>query len=203
MPYGSPWSEQFVRQLSDKEVRSEFAADQIRERIALLIRSLREQPDRNWTQAELGERAGKPQNVISRFEDPNYGKMSLQSLFDLAAAFDLPVWIDMPEWKDWFALINDTPNQGTQRSGFHLDQLIELAQDGLPSEHVHVPGSGGAAASAAAQTFKNMVMAPTQMDQILRAPLNANALSVDSNELPRKKVDSAMGSAVFARSVAA
>jgi transcriptional regulator with XRE-family HTH domain len=116
MPYGSPWSEQFVRQLSDKEVRSEFAADQIRARIALLIRSLREQSSRNWTQAELGERAGKPQNVISRFENPDYGKMSLQSLFDLAAAFDLPVWIDMPEWKDWFALINDVPNQETHRS---------------------------------------------------------------------------------------
>src|SRR5260370_17529892 len=135
MPYGSPWSEEFVRQLSDKEVRREFVADQIRARIALLIRTLREQPDRDWTQAELGERAGKPQNVISRFEDPNYGKMSLQSLFDLAAAFDLPVWIDMPEWKDWFALISDVPNQGTQRSGFDLDRLVEQARNGSPSEY--------------------------------------------------------------------
>src|SRR5258708_8626074 len=123
MPYGSPWSEEFVRQLSDKEVRREFVADQIRARIALLIRSLREQPDRDWTQAELGERAGKPQNVISRFEDPNYGKTALQSLFDLADASDLPVSIDMPEWKDWFELINDVPNRSTRRSRFALDKL--------------------------------------------------------------------------------
>src|SRR5258708_12250189 len=87
MPYGSPWSEEFVRQLSDKEVRREFVADQIRARIALLIRSLREQPDRDWTQAELGERAGKPQNVISRFEDPNYFKISLQSFSHPPTAF--------------------------------------------------------------------------------------------------------------------
>jgi len=130
MPYGSPWSEQFVRQLSDKEVRSEFAADQIRARIALLIRSLREQSDRNWTQAELGERAGKPQNVISRFEDPNYGKMSLQSLFDLAAAFDLPVWIDMPKWEEWFALINDVPNQGTQ-GRFSTGMTVDVGMERL------------------------------------------------------------------------
>jgi transcriptional regulator with XRE-family HTH domain len=202
MPFGSPWSEQFVRQLSDKEVRDEFAADQIRARIALLIRCLREQPNRNWTQAELGERAGKPQNVISRFEDPNYGKMSLQSLFDLAAAFDLPVWIDIPEWEDWFRLISDVPNRETQRSGFELDKLVEQARNGTRSERLSIVTSGGAA-SAAAQVIRNMVMAPKQMDQVLSSLLNANALSADSNELPRKKIDSAMGTAVSARSVAA
>jgi len=200
MPYGSPWSEQFIRQLSDKEVRNEFAADQIRARIALLIRSLREQPNRNWTQADLGERAGKPQNVISRFEDPNYGKMSLQSLFDLAAAFDLPVWIDMPEWKDWLALISDVPNQETQRSGFDLDRLVEQAQHASQSEGTLIPSLSGAA-SAAAEAIRNMLMAPMQMDQI-GAPMNTNALSTDSNELPLQKIDGAMGSAVFARSVA-
>jgi hypothetical protein len=202
MPYGSPWSEQFVQQLSDKEVRREFVADQIRARIALLIRSLREQPDRKWTQAELGEKAGKPQNVISRFEDPNYGKMSLQSLFDLAAAFDLPVWIDMPEWKDWFALISEVPNQATHRSGFDLDKLTEQARDSAHNKYAAFPISG-AAASAAAEAIRNMVMDPPQMHQILSAPVNANALSTASNELPIEKIDSAMGNAVVARNVAA
>src|SRR5882724_1150636 len=149
MTYCSPWTEKFVRQLSDKEVRGEFVADQIRARIALLIRSLREQPDRNWTQAELGERAGKLQNVISRFEDPNYGKMSLQSLFDLAAAFDLPVWIDMPEWDEWFALIADIPNQETHRVGFDLDRLAEQVRRESPAKASVVQMSGAAASAAA------------------------------------------------------
>lgn len=191
-----------MRQLSDKEVRSEFAADQIRARIALLIRRLREQPDRNWTQAELGERAGKPQNVISRFEDPNYGKMSLQSLFDLAAAFDLPVWIDMPEWEDWFALINDVPNQETQRSSFDLEKLVEQARDSSLGEYTPTSSSGGAA-SAAAEAIRNMVMAPTQMDQILGTPSNANAFSAASNQSRLEKLDSAINSAFLARTVAA
>jgi hypothetical protein len=202
MPYGSPWSEQFVRQLSDKEVRREFVADQIRARLALLIRSMREQPDRKWTQAELGQRAGKPQNVISRFEDPNYGKMSLQSLFDLADAFDLPVWIDMPEWSEWFALICDVPNQATHRSGFDLEKLAEQARMRTPPQATAAPTTG-AAVSAAAEALRNMVLAPPQARQLLSDAANINALSTTSNEPPNERVDGAMANAIGARNVAA
>jgi hypothetical protein len=127
MPYGLPWSEEFVQQLAEKGVRDEFVADQIRSRVALLIRALREQEDRDWTQAELGERAGKRQNVICRIEDPDYGRLSLQTLLDVAAAFDLPLWIDIPEWEDWFRLIGDVPNSKTARSSFNLGKLATRA----------------------------------------------------------------------------
>ena len=128
MPYGLPWSEEFVGQLSDKEIRDEFVADQIRTRIAGLIRALREQEERGWTQTESGKRAGKPQNVISRYEDPDYGKMSLQTLLEVAAAFDLPVWVDIPEWEDWFERIKDVPSSKTRRNSFDLEKLENQAR---------------------------------------------------------------------------
>lgn len=134
MPYGLPWSEEFVRQLDDKEIRDEFVADQIRARIALLIRALREQEGRGWTQAELGGRAEKRQNVISRIEDPNYGKFSLQTLLEIAAAFDLPLWVDIPEWDEWFKLIGDVPNSKTVRHSFdvaHLAGKARAAKEGV------------------------------------------------------------------------
>jgi hypothetical protein len=129
MPYGLPWSEGFICDLADKEFRDEFVADQIRMRIAMLIRALREQKDRDWSQSELGRQmGGKPQSVISRLEDPDYGKMSMQTLLEAAAAYGLPLWVDMPEWEDWFKLIGDVPNSKTCRRSFDRDRLVGKAQ---------------------------------------------------------------------------
>lgn len=127
MTCGSPWSEAFVRDMSDKEFRDEYVADQVRTRIALLIRALREQADREWSQARLGQEMGKPQSVVSRIENPDYGKLSLQTLFEVAAAFDLPLWIDIPEWEDWLRLIRDVPSSKTSRRSFNADSILSSA----------------------------------------------------------------------------
>jgi ribosome-binding protein aMBF1 (putative translation factor) len=52
----------FLQELTNAEVRDIFVADQVRVRLALLIRKLRE--DRGWSQAELGRGMGKPQSVV-------------------------------------------------------------------------------------------------------------------------------------------
>lgn len=128
MQYGLPWSEEFVRDMEDKEFRNEFVADQVRLRIATLIRALREQPDRDWSQTELGREMGKPQSVVSRLEDPDYGKMSVQTLLAVAAAFKLPLWIDIPEWEEWFCHIGNVPNSKTHRRSFDAKWLSRQAK---------------------------------------------------------------------------
>ncbi len=126
MPYGLPWSEQFIEQLSEKELRDEFVADQVRSRIALMIRALREQ--RDLTQTGLGDLMDKPQSVVSRIEDPDYGKASLQTLLDVAAAFNLPLIVDIPEWDDWFRRMRGVSKAELRRESFNSEKLASRAR---------------------------------------------------------------------------
>jgi transcriptional regulator with XRE-family HTH domain len=115
----------FLRELQDNDRRNGFVVDHLRTRIALLIRTLREQ--RGWSQAELGRRLDKPQSVVSRLEDPDYGKVTLKTLFEVAVAFDLPLYIDMPDWDEWFRLMSDMSSRNLRRDSFDAINLVAIA----------------------------------------------------------------------------
>ena len=88
--------------LRDRDYRHSYVASHITEGLALQIRALRE--SRPWTQVQLGDRAGMSQVAISRLEDPDYGRFTLNTLRRLAQAFDVALIVrfaPFSELVDW------------------------------------------------------------------------------------------------------
>jgi len=74
-----------LEKLKSKKFREAFLSSSVRYRVALQVRALRKKYFES--QKALGQEMGKPANVISRLENPNYGKLTIQTLLELAAAF--------------------------------------------------------------------------------------------------------------------
>ena len=66
--------------------RDAYVRAEISTALAHQIRAIRQQ--RGWTQAELAKKMMTTQAVISRLENPEYGNISLKTLFDLSKVFD-------------------------------------------------------------------------------------------------------------------
>ena len=83
--------EQIVASLGDKQYRDLFVEEHITTGLAFQIRAMRE--GRGWTQGELARRSAQNQSTISSFENPSYGRYTLQTLKRLAAAFDVALTV--------------------------------------------------------------------------------------------------------------
>jgi transcriptional regulator with XRE-family HTH domain len=121
---GSPFSSELIRELSDPEFRREYMMDQVRSWIAFQIRAMREQ--RRWNQGDLAKESGKTQSVISRIEDPDYGKLSLQTGLEIAVAYDVPLLFQFVEWDEWLARMSDMSPSALRKRSFDANRLLEM-----------------------------------------------------------------------------
>jgi transcriptional regulator with XRE-family HTH domain len=86
----------FLAKLTRPTYRKTFLRSTVTDWVLHQMKALREA--RGWTQADLGREADKPQSVIARIEDPDYGRWSLTTLFDLADAFDVALDVSFLDW---------------------------------------------------------------------------------------------------------
>ena len=97
--------EALIKRLRSKKHRDAFVSAYVDKTIPFQIRALRLTEERNWTQKELASRAGMKQERISVCENPNYGRFSLQTLKQIAAAFDVALIVrlapfsELVEWE--------------------------------------------------------------------------------------------------------
>ncbi len=90
----STFSKRFLKiigKLSDKAYRDAYVEAHIDSGLAFQIRDIRK--NRGLTQAELADLINTKQASISRFEDPNYGKYTIESLKKMASVFDVALMV--------------------------------------------------------------------------------------------------------------
>lgn len=110
----------FLRMKTRKTARDAYVRAEITTSLAHQIRAIRMQ--RGWTQVELAEKIGTKQGVVSRLEDPSYGRVSLNTLFDLSSAFD--VGLDV-KFISLVAMLDQTfePNVGSREVSAFEDEV--------------------------------------------------------------------------------
>jgi hypothetical protein len=115
--------------VSNKKFRDAFVSEHIRNGIPFQIRAMRE--ERKWTQGKLGESADKPRNVITRIEDPNYGKLTITTLLEIASAFEVALLVKFVPFHKLLREYEDTSSVSLSVSGVSQEarQLAKWARE--------------------------------------------------------------------------
>lgn len=136
-------SDNKLKKLRDKFYRDAYVRARIKIGIPYQIRALREQDGRNWSQAELGRRARKPSNVISRLENPEYGQLTIRTLLELASAFDVALLVKFVSYSRFLREFEDVSPQAMEVPSFTCDPGLmgvgQLASEGIPTNVTNAP----------------------------------------------------------------
>jgi transcriptional regulator with XRE-family HTH domain len=134
-----------LQKLRKKPYRDAYVVEHVRQGIAHQIRALRAQ--RGWKQGKLGQMLRKPQSVVSRLEDPSYGKVTIQTLLELASVFDVALQVRFISYSSFLQQTRDLAISSMKVAGFNKDvgMLTHSAifrsplTGGQPEERIYVP----------------------------------------------------------------
>jgi transcriptional regulator with XRE-family HTH domain len=114
-----------LKKLTNKEYRDAYATEHVQTSLPFQIRALREQ--RGWTQARLAVEAGTTQTAVSRIEDPEYGRLSLNTLYKLASAFDVALLVKFVPFSRLLEEFKDVSVEALAVESFN-DELPKLEE---------------------------------------------------------------------------
>lgn len=131
--------------LARRPFRAAYVAEHVRTAIVHQIKVLREQ--REWNQGKFASELHKPQSVVSRLEDPDYGKLTLTTLLEIAAAFDVGLVIKYVNFPEFLRQYKDvSPNalkvESFSDSKFLIEDGEEQNSSDCPITADSIVGSG-------------------------------------------------------------
>ena len=109
----------------DKKYRDAFVDAMIRTGIAFQIKALRKRIP--WSQKDLGESMSTPQNVISRYENPDYSGFTLKTLQRLASAFDVALIVKFATFGELRRLTTDRSPEKLAVDSFVVEQESDVS----------------------------------------------------------------------------
>lgn len=113
-----------VKQLMDKEFRDSYMESHIKRFLANQIKALRG----DKSQAEFGKILEKPQSVVSRLEDPEYGKVTLETLLGIASKLDVGLLVRFVNHKTFLSFTSDLSSDALAPSQYNHREIEELAE---------------------------------------------------------------------------
>ena len=84
----------------------------MRSSIAYQVRAIRQKL--GLTQKGMGERIGKSQSVVARMENDDYGRLTVQSLLDVAIGADVALVIRFVSYPDFLQQMSDMSSAALQ-----------------------------------------------------------------------------------------
>lgn len=137
--------------LKNKEFRHFWSETYLRENIPFQLKTLR--TERGLNQIEAGELLGKGQNGLSRLESPAYGRLTLQTLLEVARGYDVGLIVKFVPFSRLLREYEDVSFAGlsapSPTSETEIDAINSWADEGLDSGYWEAGGDEVSAAAIA------------------------------------------------------
>ena len=130
-------SRSILKRLPDREFRNAYRRARVRTLLAYQIRAIRKK--RGWLQGMFAEALKKPQSVASRYEDPGYGKYTLETLHDIADAFDCGLVVKFEPYQDFLIKTSDLTAENLLAEAFNANYLHFLETE--RKKPIHTSGA--------------------------------------------------------------
>ena len=112
-----------LKNFQDKTYRDSYIASHTRRFLARQMRKFRGE----ISQSEFGTLIDKRQTVVSRLEDPKYGKWTLQTLFDVAEKLNVAVLVRFVDIPTFLRLSDDTSESALEPQPYNEKAMAPAA----------------------------------------------------------------------------
>lgn len=137
-----------LKRFLSKDYRDEYLQGTVKAGIAYQIHAIRTKF--GMSQAAFAAKVGKPQSVISRLENEEYGKVTVQTLLDVACANDIALIVRFTDYPRFFSFANAMSERDLQPDTVtetfeHIEAgRIQVGQSSAPTHNrFYVEPRGG------------------------------------------------------------